>query len=83
MEMTFDKELDARGMNCPMPVVMARKEIMALEAGQILKITATDRGSIKDFQGWAKVAKDMELLDQQTVDENGTHLYIHYVKKGA
>lgn len=83
MEMTFDKELDARGMNCPMPVVMARKEIMALEPGQILKITATDRGSIKDFQGWAKVAKDMELLDQQTVDENGTHLYIHYVKKGA
>lgn len=82
MSIDFDKELDARGVNCPMPVVMARKEMAALEPGQVLKITATDRGSIKDFQGWASVAKDMELLDQETVDEGGNHLYIHYVKKG-
>jgi TusA-related sulfurtransferase len=66
-----------------MPVVMARKEIVALDPGQIQKIPATDRVAIEDLQGWAKVAKDMQLLDQETVDENGTHLYIHYVKKGA
>ena len=82
MSIAFDKELDARGMNCPMPVVMARKEMAGLDSGQVLKITATDRGSIKDFQGWSAVARDMELVDQETLEENGTNLYVHFVKKG-
>ena len=82
-EHAFDKELDARGLNCPMPVVKARQEIGALDVGQVLKITATDRGSVKDFQGWADVAKNIELLDQEEATEGETHLYIHYIKKAS
>lgn len=77
----FDETLDVRGLNCPLPVVKARKKMGELENGKILKVLSTDRGSIKDFQGWAGVAKDMELLEQETGEENGTHVYLHYIKK--
>ena len=62
MNQPFDRVLDARGLNCPMPLVNARKEIAKLSLGQVLKVMATDRGSVADFQGWAKIAKNMELL---------------------
>ena len=58
--------LDAPGLNCPMPLVNARKEIRKLELGDVLKVVTTDRGSVADFQGWAKVAKNVELIDQET-----------------
>ena len=48
-----DHILDARGLLCPMPVVKAAKEIKGLEPGQVLKILATDRGSIADMPAWA------------------------------
>lgn len=82
-DQTFDSELDARGLNCPMPVVKARQAVAALDTGQVLKVVATDRGSVKDFQGWAKVAKDIELVDQQTVAEGGADLYVHFLRKTA
>ena len=50
----FASELDARGLNCPLPILKAKKAISALEAGQILKIIATDPGSVKDFEAFAK-----------------------------
>jgi tRNA 2-thiouridine synthesizing protein A len=81
MSQPFDKELDARGMNCPMPLVNARKEIGKLQPGQILKIMATDRGSLADFQGWAKIAKNVELLSQETETAGGANIYVHYVKR--
>jgi TusA-related sulfurtransferase len=81
MTLPFDKVLDARGMNCPMPLVNARKEIGKLESGQVLKVLATDRGSVADFQGWAKVAKNVELVGQETEGEGGTNIYVHYVKR--
>ncbi|MGE5112840.1 MAG: sulfurtransferase TusA family protein [Acidobacteriaceae bacterium] len=81
MSTHFDKELDARGMNCPMPLVNARKEIGALAPGQVLKVVATDKGSVADFQGWAKIAKNVELLGQETETADGKNLYIHYVKR--
>jgi len=80
---TFDKELDARGLSCPMPLVKARQEVARLGQSQILRVVASDRGSVKDFQGWAKVAKDVELLAQETVSQDGKELYIHYVKKAG
>jgi TusA-related sulfurtransferase len=80
-EVTFDAELDARGLNCPMPLVKARKQIGSLDAGQVLKIVSTDRGSIKDFQGWAKIAANIELLAQETATENDQDLFLHYVKR--
>ena len=51
----FDQELDARGLNCPLPILRAKKTLNAMSGGQILKIMATDPGSVKDFEAFAKV----------------------------
>jgi TusA-related sulfurtransferase len=83
MSTAFDRVFDARGMNCPMPLVNARKEISKLDVGQVLKVMATDRGSVADFQGWAKVAKNVELVAQQTESAYGASLYVHYIKRTA
>ncbi len=80
----FDKELDVRGAKCPMPIVKARKEILALSSGQVLKVISTDPGSMLDFQGWAKVAQNIELVGQEMArDDSGTDLYIHFVRRSA
>jgi tRNA 2-thiouridine synthesizing protein A len=83
MSQRFDKLLDARGLNCPMPLVNARKEIGKLEPGQVLKVLSTDRGSVSDFQGWAKVAKNVELLAQETETLDGASVYVHFVKRAS
>jgi tRNA 2-thiouridine synthesizing protein A len=83
MSQLFDKLLDARGLNCPMPLVNARKEIGTLQPGQVLKVVASDRGSVADFVGWAKVAKNVELIAQETEFTEGTNVYIHYIKRTA
>ena len=49
----------------------------------MLKVIATDRGSVADFQGWAKTAKNVELVHQETVNEAGQDLYLHYLKRTA
>jgi tRNA 2-thiouridine synthesizing protein A len=48
--MSFDAELDAKGLNCPLPILRAKKAIAELSSGQVLKIVATDPGSVKDFE---------------------------------
>lgn len=77
----FDRTLDARGLNCPMPIVKARQELGLVEPGQVLQILSTDRGSVKDFQGWAKTAKNVELVAQEDVQQDGKAVYVHYVKR--
>ena len=52
--MNFDKELDARGLNCPLPILRAKKALAELTSGQVLRIVATDPGSVKDFAAFAK-----------------------------
>ncbi len=79
--MQFDKVLDVRGLACPMPIVKARQEVNNLQAGQVLKVLSTDRGSVKDFQGWAQAAKNIELLAQETEQDGGKDIYVHYVKR--
>jgi tRNA 2-thiouridine synthesizing protein A len=54
--MDFDKELDARGLNCPLPILRTKKALADLQSGQVLKVLATDPGSVKDFQSFAKQA---------------------------
>lgn len=83
MAMQFDQTLDVKGAKCPMPLVKSRKSINSLGVGQVLQVVATDRGSVADFQGWAKTAKNVELLEQETVQDNGTDLYVHYLKRTA
>ncbi|HBE91544.1 MAG TPA: SirA family protein [Gammaproteobacteria bacterium] len=58
----FDQELDARGLNCPLPILRAKKAINGLEIGQVLRIIATDPGSVKDFEAFAKQTGN-ELLE--------------------
>lgn len=52
--MNFDKELDARGLNCPLPILRAKKALADVTSGQVLKILSTDPGSVKDFAAFAK-----------------------------
>ena len=63
----FDQELDARGLNCPLPILRAKKPLNAMSGGQILKIMATDPGSVKDFEAFAKQTGN-ELLDSSELD---------------
>ena len=58
----FDQELDASGLNCPLPILRAKKTLAGMEANQILRIVATDPGSVKDFEAFAKQTGN-ELLD--------------------
>ena len=52
--MNFDKELDARGLNCPLPILKAKKALTDMASGQVLRIVATDPGSVKDFEAFSK-----------------------------
>lgn len=73
MEAKEDKLLDARGLLCPMPVVKAGKEIKSLEPGQVLKLLATDRGSVADVPAWAADTGN-ELIDWH--EEDGVYVYL-------
>jgi tRNA 2-thiouridine synthesizing protein A len=52
--MEFQKDLDARGLNCPLPILKAKKALAEMETGEVLRIVATDSGSVRDFQAFAK-----------------------------
>jgi tRNA 2-thiouridine synthesizing protein A len=52
--MHFDKELDARGLNCPLPILRTKKALAELASGQVLKVLATDPGALKDFQAFSR-----------------------------
>ncbi|NTW02821.1 MAG: sulfurtransferase TusA family protein [Oscillochloris sp.] len=80
---SFDQTLDVKGAKCPMPLVKSRKAMSELGIGQVLKVVATDRGSMADFQGWAKTAKNVELVSQETLSEGGQDLFIHYLRRTA
>ena len=63
--MHIDKEVDARGMNCPLPILKAKKALSEMESGQLLKVVATYGGSMRDFQAFARQTGN-ELVEQQT-----------------
>ena len=66
--MNIDKELDARGLNCPLPILRTKKSLSDMTSGQVLKILATDPGSVKDFQAFSRQTGN-ELLASETVDD--------------
>lgn len=76
------KKLDVRGAKCPIPVVKAKKELDAMAPGDQLEVTATDPGSVPDFQGWAKTAKHVVLREQRMgKDETGREVHIHLLER--
>jgi tRNA 2-thiouridine synthesizing protein A len=72
----FDQELDASGLNCPLPILRAKKSLSSLESGQVLRIVATDPGSVKDFEAFARQTGN-ELLESN--EEGGKFQFL--VKK--
>lgn len=68
----FDQELDATGLNCPLPILRAKKSLAALDSGQVLRIVATDPGSVKDFEAFAKQTGN-ELLESK--EEGGKFVF--------
>ena len=60
----FDQELDACGLNCPLPILRAKKSLAAMDSGQVLHIIATDPGAVKDFEAFAKQTGN-ELLESR------------------
>ncbi len=65
----FDQELDARGLNCPLPILRAKKALKDLQVGQILRIIATDAGSVKDFAAFAEQTGNELLESTESGDE--------------
>ena len=76
MAMETDQEIDTRGLNCPLPILKAKKALADMDSGELLKVLATDSGSLRDFQAFAKQTGN-ELVDQQTVGEE----YIHILRR--
>jgi tRNA 2-thiouridine synthesizing protein A len=74
--MNFDKEIDTRGLNCPLPILRTKKTLAEMTSGQILKVLATDPGSVKDFQAFSRQTGN-ELLSQS---EDGGE-FIFFMKK--
>jgi tRNA 2-thiouridine synthesizing protein A len=68
----FDQELDASGLNCPLPILRAKKALGSMSSGQVLRIVATDPGSVKDFEAFASQTGN-ELLDSS--EEGGKFVF--------
>ena len=68
MSLEFDSELDTCGLNCPLPILKAKKSLTAMQSGQVLKVMSTDPGAQRDFEAFAKQTGN-ELLLQETDGE--------------
>jgi tRNA 2-thiouridine synthesizing protein A len=67
--MNVDKEVDARGLNCPLPILRAKKALADMDAGQTLRVVSTDPGSVKDFQAFARQTGNELLQQGETADK--------------
>ena len=74
--MHIDKQLDTRGLNCPLPILKAKKALADMVSGQLLKVVSTDSGSTRDFQAFAKQTGN-DLMEQQTLGSD----FIHVLKR--
>ena len=74
--MNIDRELDTRGLNCPLPILKAKKALADMQSGQLLKVVSTDAGSTRDFQAFAKQTGH-DLVEQQSSDKD----FIHVLKR--
>ena len=74
--MNFDKELDARGLNCPLPILRTKKGLTDMTSGQVLKVLATDPGSVRAFQAFSKQTGNA-LLSSETANSE----FIFFMQK--
>lgn len=73
--MQIDRELDARGLNCPVPLMKAKRALGEMRSGQVLRVVATDSGSMRDFAAYARTAGH-EMIEQTNVGRE----YIHVMR---
>nr|WP_243647233.1 sulfurtransferase TusA family protein [Aestuariirhabdus litorea] len=78
MTVAIDVELDAKGLSCPLPLLKAKQALNGMAAGQVLRVEATDAGSVRDFKAFCEVAGH-ELL----ASDEHEGVYVHIVQKGA
>jgi len=71
--MHIHKELDTRGLNCPLPILKAKKSLNEMQSGELLRVVSTDAGSIRDFQAFARQTGN-DLVEQQTVGSEFIHV---------
>lgn len=74
--MQFDKELDARGLNCPLPILRTKKALTGMASGQVLKVLATDPGSVKDFAAFSRQTGNPLLSSEAANGE-----FVFFLKK--
>jgi tRNA 2-thiouridine synthesizing protein A len=74
--MEAQKELDTRGLNCPLPILKAKKALNDMLSGEVLKVVATDPGSVRDFQAFARQTGN-ELVEQIA----GEKEFVHYLRR--
>ncbi|WP_295849563.1 sulfurtransferase TusA family protein [uncultured Xylophilus sp.] len=74
--MDIHKDLDTRGLNCPLPILKAKKALADMQSGQLLRVVSTDGGSLRDFEAFARQTGN-ELVEQQTVGSD----YIHVLRR--
>ena len=74
--MQAQKELDTRGLNCPLPILKAKKALADMLSGEVLKVVATDPGSIRDFQAFARQTGN-ELVEQESSNDE----FIHFLRR--
>ena len=67
--MHFDQELDARGLNCPLPILRTKKALSGLQSGQVLKVLATDPGAVKDFEAFSRQTGHQLVSQSQDAKE--------------
>jgi tRNA 2-thiouridine synthesizing protein A len=72
-ELPIDVELDTRGLNCPLPILKAKKSLASMTSGQLLRVTSTDTGSLRDFQAFCKQTGN-DLVAQQTLGAEFVHV---------
>ena len=75
--MEANKEIDTRGMNCPLPILKAKKALADMSSGDVLKVVATDPGSVRDFQAFARQTGN-ELLAQTT---SANDEFVHFLRR--
>jgi tRNA 2-thiouridine synthesizing protein A len=71
--MQVDKELDTRGLNCPLPILKAKKALADMVSGELLKVVSTDPGSMRDFQAFSRQTGN-ELVEQNS--SNGDFIHV-------
>jgi len=74
--MDANKEIDTRGLNCPLPILKAKKALSEMASGEVLKVVATDPGSVRDFQAFARQTGN-ELIEQSSADDE----FVHYLRR--